>query len=211
MARMLLALIFTFGFLTALDPSAARAERDIGKVSKKVFLGAYGVRTGGDKETLYYRTKVFENEIVSTVKGAETTLRFVDRTKLQLGPKSTLTLDTFIYDPDKATGDMSLEFTKGLFRFITGKMSKNEGCKLSTPTAFVGIRGTDFIIQVDAAGTTQLAVLSGQVEVTPRDGGAAAMAVVGQTVTVTAANAAATATQGVGAFANHQSMQDNAY
>lgn len=191
-------------------PAPAAGEHDIGKVSKKLFVGAYGTRTDGQKETLYYRTNVYEFEVVETPKTGETTLRLLDRSKLQIGPSSRLTLDRMVYDPDKRHGNVSLEFTTGLFRFITGKMANNEGFQLSTPTVLIGVRGTDFVVQVDANGVTRVAVLSGEVEVTPRTGGAPAVVAANQTATITAANADAVLSEGT-PVANHPSMRNNSY
>jgi hypothetical protein len=62
------------------------------------------------------------------------------------------------------------------FRFITGKLSGHR-FKVVTPTAVIGVRGTDFVVLVAEDGTTQVAVLDGAVEMAALDGATAAVVV----------------------------------
>lgn len=54
------------------------------------------------------------------------------------------------------------------FRFITGKLG-GPGFKVRTPTAVIGVRGTDFVVLVAEDGATQVAVLDGEVEIAAFD------------------------------------------
>ncbi len=55
---------------------------------------------------------------------------------------------------------------KGVFRFVSGSMRKS-GVSLKTPTATIGIRGTDFVVAVGNDNSTSIEVFDGEVEVTP--------------------------------------------
>ena len=47
-----------------------------------------------------------------------------DQTKVAIGPGARLTLDRFVYDPNKGNGAIVLNLVKGSFRFITGIAAK---------------------------------------------------------------------------------------
>jgi hypothetical protein len=189
---------------------ASAAEVKIGYVSKKAYRDAKGVRLSGTIENLSYRTDVYSDETVKTVQFSETTLRFLDTTKLQVGPESEVALTKFIYDPDATTGDMVVNFSTGAFRFITGKMTNNEGFNLATPVALIGIRGTDFKLIVAADGATTIAVLEGIVELIPLGGGATAVVAAGQSGSLSSASSNAVISQG-DSIGNMPGLLDNPY
>ena len=68
---------------------------------------------------------------------------------------------------------MVAELAKGLFRFVSGQMPKQD-VEILTPVAVIGIRGTDFSVEVAANGATQVTVYSGAVSLAPRGGGSPA-------------------------------------
>ena len=74
-----------------------------------------------------------------------------DETKVALGPGARLTLDRFIYDPNKTTGSIVLNLVKGGFRFVTGIAAKPV-YSIRTPVASITVRGTIFDIYVDEVG-----------------------------------------------------------
>ena len=172
--------------LLAMPVPAQEAEKEIGYVSQKAYYGAQGHRVSGVVEDLRYRRNVWSHEIVRTGPQGLTTLRFLDKTKLQISNNSEVVLDRFVYDDDTDTGEMVIEFTKGAFRFVTGNMENKDGFKLRTPTAAIGIRGTDFKAQVAADGTTTVSVASGEVEVTSLATGDSTSVSAGESATASA-------------------------
>jgi hypothetical protein len=196
-------------FLLAAAPvSAQDGEKEIGYVSQRAYYGAKGYRISGATDDLKYRTEVWSNETVRTGAQGMTNLRFLDKTKLQVSNNSEVVLDRFVYDDDKDTGEMAMTFTKGAFRFITGKMENLDGFKLRTPTVAIGIRGTDFKVRVAADGTTTVSVLEGQVEVTPLGGGSGASIGEGQSAIGTATGVTTAPGDAVGSGMN---MESNRY
>lgn len=147
-------------------PALPAAAQEIGRV-REVVLDAYGTPAARDRRPLYGRTKVSANE---TVDGGGLHLRFLDRTDFHLGSKSVVILDEFVYDPATSAGKMVIRMSKGTFRFVSGKMVKS-GVAIRTPTALIGIRGTDFMVVVEDNGTTGVVVTEGEVEITPNIGG----------------------------------------
>ena len=66
----------------------------------------------------------------------------VDGSTFTVGPGSDLVIDKFVYDPKKGTGQIAASFSKGVMRFVGGKISKNEGgVTVNTPAGALAIRG----------------------------------------------------------------------
>ncbi len=150
----------------AIAGSNAFAESRIGGVSLKEYKGATGAPAGSPPAALYYANDVYSGETVTTPDAGGTVLQFHDNTLLRVGSSSTVVLDRFVYDPQSRTGDAAIKFTKGIFRFVTGDIKNKDNVKLTTPTATLTIRGTNFKLVVNSDGTI-VEVKSGHVEVHP--------------------------------------------
>ena len=69
----------------------------------------------------------------------------VDGSTFTVGPGSDLVIDKFVYDPNKKSGEVVASFSKGVMRFVGGKISKNEGgVTVNTPSGALAIRGGMF-------------------------------------------------------------------
>src|SRR5262249_49148164 len=88
--------------------------------------------------TLSAGSSVHANETVKTGGSGQAALGFVDKTNLHVGPSSTVRLDKFVYDPNKGTGSVVIDATKGAFRFSTGAQGKGD-VKIQTPPGTLGI------------------------------------------------------------------------
>jgi hypothetical protein len=148
---------------------SAQADSKIGGVNQKEYKGATGAPTGGSASGLYFGNDVTSGETVRTPDAGSTKLVFQDSTELSIGANSTVVLDNFVYNPGSRTGDASINFTKGIFRFVTGDIQNKSNVKLTTPTTSLTIRGTDFKVIVNDGGTI-VAVTSGAVEIKPCGG-----------------------------------------
>ena len=51
-------------------------------------------------------------------------LAISDNSNLSVSPKSSVRLDKFVYDPNKSSGGVAVEATRGSFRFVTGSQSR---------------------------------------------------------------------------------------
>ena len=74
-----------------------------------------------------------------------------DGTTLVVGPSSQLELKAFTFDATTHDGNLLASLLKGSLRMITGLLGKShpEAVRVETQFAFVGVRGTDFIVQAD--------------------------------------------------------------
>jgi hypothetical protein len=123
------------GVVFALQPTASNAQSRIGSANS-VKPEASGSVAG----TLSAGSSVHTNETVKTGSNGQAGLGFVDKTSLQVGPSSTVRLDKFVYDPNKGTGSVVIDATKGAFRFSTGAQG-NGDYKVKTPHGTLGVRG----------------------------------------------------------------------
>jgi hypothetical protein len=115
-----------------------------------------------DWEELLVQDNVFSNQRVRTPSDAALHVVFADGTDFRLGADSEAVIDSYVYDPATGTGKAVTTLGKGVFRFISGKVKDHT---IITPTATLGIRGTDFYVLV--ADLTGVMVKSGAVAMRP--------------------------------------------
>jgi len=88
-------------------------------------------------------------------------ITFEDDSKVRLTEHSKLYINEYIYDPDPSKSKMAINFASGTARFITGGLGRinKENIKLTTPSADIAIRGTDFTVTVDEFGKSLIILL----------------------------------------------------
>ncbi|MET4575700.1 FecR family protein [Ottowia thiooxydans] len=79
-------------------------------------------------------------------------LTLQDGTTLAVGPDSEVDLEKFSYDPTTQHGSIMVRLARGSLRMVTGLIAKlkPEEVSVRTPTAVIGVRGTDFIVEAEA-------------------------------------------------------------
>ena len=88
---------------------------------------------------------VFYNQRINTSGEGLVQVLLVDGSTFTVGPGSDLVIDKFVYDPSKGKGEVVASFSKGVMRFVGGKISKNEGgVTVNTPSGALAIRGGMF-------------------------------------------------------------------
>ncbi len=88
---------------------------------------------------------VFADDLVKTSgPGSAIEIKFSDGALLSQGPNSSIVLDSYVFNPDQSTGEMTVKLLEGTFRSVTGEIVdlNPEGFSLETPLATIGIRGT---------------------------------------------------------------------
>ncbi len=95
---------------------------------------------------------VFEGDRVQVKGDGSIGISLRDETLLSLGPNSIMLIDTYAYNPTTRDGQVETSILRGTLRYVTGLIGRlnPRAIKVSTPTATVGIRGTDFIVEVPA-------------------------------------------------------------
>ncbi len=88
--------------------------------------------------------KIFLGDMIETGPSSGLQIMLLDETIFTIGPSAAMTIDSFVYDPASGAGEVTTQVLKGAFRFVSGKVAKNEPSKMNvkTPVGTIGIRGT---------------------------------------------------------------------
>jgi len=101
------------------------AQEKVG-ISSAVNQDANGTPPGQATRKLVIGQEVVFNEHIVTAAAGQTQLLFLDESAMTIGPGSDLTIDQFVYDPKTGSGRLAMSATKGLLRFVGGKLSKQD-------------------------------------------------------------------------------------
>jgi len=83
-----------------------------------------GLPPGGTQRVLRVGIDMNADEKVTTKADDRAHLVFLDGTSLTIGPDSEVTIDKYVYNPEKKTGEMALKVQRGMLRFVGGVISK---------------------------------------------------------------------------------------
>ena len=99
-------------------------------------------------------------DVIATAKG-KVQIDFIDDTRVDVTEHSRLVIDDFVYDPVSQEGSLSLKASLGTIRYASGQIAKNskQNVKITTPSAVIGVRGTDFTMTVDEIGGSTIILL----------------------------------------------------
>ena len=156
----------------AQTPVSARSDT-IG-VATAVNPQATGQPPGGPSRTIMIGNNIVHSERVTTGPDGQAQILFVDSSAFSVGPNSEIVIDEFVYDPTASTGRLAVSVSKGVFRFVGGKISKlgESPVAVNTPSALVGIRGGMMTLTVDDEGTTAVKNFGELLRVTSKSTGA---------------------------------------
>jgi hypothetical protein len=132
---------------------------DIGDITEH--KGSGGITREGDSFLTALGLGVEQLDKVETANG-RLKMTFVDDTVLRLTEHTEVVLTSYYYDPNKASNSrMSMNFVSGTARFSTGRLGlvPKENIVLTTPTATIAVRGTDFTTSVDELGRSLVILL----------------------------------------------------
>lgn len=141
--------------LAALLPDAAFAAA--GAVTH--LSGAVVARRGdGQSQILSVKSEVREGDVIATADNSYARVKFGDGTEVVLRPNTQIKVEAFKFEEQKPREDnVLLSLLKGGLRSVTGLLAKRnpENFRVQSPTATIGIRGTNFgalFCQNDCAG-----------------------------------------------------------
>ena len=142
--------------------SPAIAQQRIG-VSSAVNPEATGMAPSAPPRQLVLGQDIVFNERITTGPEGQTQVLFVDQSAMTVGPNSDMVIDQFVYDPAAGTGKLAANLTRGVFRFVGGKLSKQENAvTVRTPTATIGIRGGVALVKLGAGGNLDVIFVYGK-------------------------------------------------
>ncbi len=116
----------------------------------KVSKGAVSIERDGQRMAAAVGTPVMVADRLRTGDDGSVGLTLRDNTLLSAGPNSLLVVDKFAYDNAAQDGKMALTIRKGTLSVASGKIAKRtpESVDFHTPTSILGVRGTEFVIEV---------------------------------------------------------------
>ncbi len=132
----------------------------IGNVDKLKGNGVVDREDGDTDIRLEKELDIFSNDTIKTGKG-KVGILFIDDTRVDVTEHSRLLIDDFVFDPNTATGTLSLKASLGTIRYASGQIAKNsaQNINIETPTASIGVRGTDFSMTIDELGSSTIILL----------------------------------------------------
>jgi len=112
---------------------------------------------------------VLKNDVGQSIRSMDTAvtangtmkIEFIDETRVDITEQSRLIIDEFVYDPANDVGSLSIKASLGTVRYASGQIAKKyrQNVKIRTPSATIGVRGTDFIMTVDEMGGSMITLL----------------------------------------------------
>ena len=117
-------------------------------------------RTDGEDVDSQIDLDIFSYDTIKTGKG-KVAIGFIDDTRVDVTQHSKLIIDEFVYDPNTKTGSLSLKAALGTVRYASGQIAKTSptSVQIKTPTATIGVRGTDFSMTIDEVGSSTIILL----------------------------------------------------
>lgn len=149
--KIVVALSVALGCLAlSLSGQTLAADEDAGTV--KVTKGSVLIQRGGQKIPAVPGSRVLLADRVVTGNDGSVGITLRDHTLLSAGPNSTLVLNQFTFDSTTHAGKIDASLKRGTLAVVSGKIAKAtpESVQFRTPSAILGVRGTEFLIDAGA-------------------------------------------------------------
>ena len=135
--------------VAALMLTGTAMAADIGQV--KVSKGSVQVERAGAKVAAKVGMGIQTSDVILTGADGSAGVTFTDNSLVSVGPNSVFKIEKYSFDSTTHAGEFEGSLSKGKLAAVSGKMVKQspESMKIRTPSAVMGVRGTEFVIQVD--------------------------------------------------------------
>ena len=145
MRQVIVAAAVVAGFAAAIPAWAS----DIGQV--KIAKGTVHVEREGKRLPASVGMPIRQADTLVTGTDGAVGVTFTDNSLLSTGPNSVLVVDRYSFDTTTHAGRFDASLKKGTLAVVSGKMVKQspDAMKVRTPAAIMGVRGTEFVVQVD--------------------------------------------------------------
>jgi hypothetical protein len=136
--------------VTVLWASLAQADSlPIGYV--KNVSGEAAIVTAGETRKAEVGSPVHVGSLLKT--GAQSSLGviFKDETVMSFGPNTELSVDEYLYEPNRGKLRMNSKLAKGSLNYVSGVIAKlqPDAVSVKTPSGLIGVRGTQFLLKVE--------------------------------------------------------------
>ena len=135
--------------LAALAFAAPVLAADIGLV--KVSKGSVQIERAGARMAAAVGSPLRASDVIVTGADGAAGITFTDNSLVSVGPNSVFAIEKYSFDSTTHAGHFEGNLRRGRLAAVSGKMVKQspESMKIRTPSAVMGVRGTEFVVQVD--------------------------------------------------------------
>ena len=139
----------TVSFALALAVASAAHAIDIGQI--KVSNGNVAIERGGQTVPGAVGVRLQTSDVIKTGADGSVGITMSDNSLLSAGPNSVLSLDKYAFDTTTNQGQFDSSLRKGSLSVVSGRIAKQspDAMTVRTPTAILGVRGTEFAVSVD--------------------------------------------------------------
>lgn len=140
--------VWTLGAF-ALSLSTAALAAEIGQL--KSAKGEVWIERGTTRVPGAAGVRLQTADVVRTGADGSAGMVMVDNSLLSLGPSSALSLDRLDYDATTQQGRFDSSLSKGTLGVVSGRIAKQapDAMSVRTPSAILGVRGTEFVVGTD--------------------------------------------------------------
>lgn len=116
----------------------------------KTVRGPVRIQRDGGSVEARIGSPVYERDRVIVPDASSVGISMSDETLISVGRNSVLVIDKYSYDPVTRDGQVATSILKGTLRYVTGLIGHMhpQSIKVTTANATIGIRGTEFIVEV---------------------------------------------------------------
>ena len=133
----------------ALGLALSAAQAEIGQI--KSAKGQVAVERKGQVLAGQVGMLLELSDVLKTGADGAVGLTMRDNSLLSAGPNSILALERFEFDPTTSQGRFDSQLRRGTLAVVSGRIAKQspEAMTVRTPSAVLGVRGTEFVVSVD--------------------------------------------------------------
>jgi hypothetical protein len=151
----LITLTLMFGILMwSIHPTLCFAQgTEVGQVA--ALEGAPVIIHEGATVVAKAEDKIYMGDTIKTPKDSKISITFKDGSIMNLGEDSEIVINRFVFSRAKQTRTSSLKMISGKLRVMVSELKayRESRYELETPTAIIGIRGSDFIVMIEDLDT----------------------------------------------------------
>ena len=125
------------------------AHADVGQI--KVATGQVFVDRKGESLAGRVGLVLEADDVLRTGADSSVGITMRDNSLLSAGPNSILSLERFEFDPTTNDGRFDARLKRGTLAVVSGRIAKKspQAMTVRTPSAVLGVRGTEFVVAVD--------------------------------------------------------------
>lgn len=122
---------------------------DVGQI--KNLRGTVHVERDGQKLPAASGMGVRQSDVLVTGADGSVGVTFLDNSLLSIGPGSALAIDRYSFDSTTHDGHFDASLKRGTLAVVSGRIVKRspEAMRVRTPSAIMGVRGTEFAVKVE--------------------------------------------------------------